>query len=142
MKGIAAFSDELRDGIKGHWSNEKDKGFVSGKEGMMSSVKFGIADAVKHQQIDYAEVNNSKVPWAGSPTQCINYVSCHDNHTLWDKLKISASEYSDEERKRMHLMAQTIVLTSQGIPFLHAGTEFSEQKRESTTPINHLTVSI
>ncbi len=124
----AAFSDEIRDGIKGHWSDEKDKGFVSGKPGLKPSVKFGIAGGIEHDQIDYSRVNNSNFAWAGSTWQCINYVSCHDNHTLIDKLKISSPESSAEELKNMHLLAQSIVLTSQGIPFLHAGTEFFRTK--------------
>jgi pullulanase len=125
----AAFSDEIRDGIKGHWSNEKDKGFVSGKPGLIPSVEFGIVGAVEHPQIDYRLVNNSNIPWAVKPAQCINYVSCHDNHTLIDKLEISCPEYSEELRREMHLLAQSIVLTSQGIPFLHAGTEFFRTKK-------------
>lgn len=125
---ISAFSDEIRDGIKGHWSDEKDKGFVSGKHGMKSSVKFGVVGGVDHPQVDYSRVNNSDFAWAENPWQCINYVSCHDNHTLIDKLEISAGEYPDSVRRKMHMLAQTIVMTSQGIPFLHAGTEFFRTK--------------
>ncbi len=128
IPGISAFSDEIRDGLKGHWSNEKDKGFVSGKAGMKPSVKFGIAGACEHPQIDYSRVNNADFAWAENPRQCINYVSCHDNHTLIDKLDISAGDYGEAKLKEMHLLAQTVVLCSQGIPFLHAGTEFFRTK--------------
>lgn len=128
IPGIAAFSDEIRDGIKGHWSDEKDKGFVSGKKGMIPSVQFGIAGGIEHPQIDYSRVNNSDKAWAENPVQLISYVSCHDNHTLWDKLEISAGEYSEDNRRKMHLLAQSMVLTSQGISFLHAGTEFFRSK--------------
>ncbi|QNL21816.1 type I pullulanase [Hyphobacterium sp. CCMP332] len=128
IPGISAFSDEIRDGLKGHWSEEKDKGFVSGKPGMKASVKFGIAGASEHPQIDYSKVNNSDFAWAENPWQCINYVSCHDNHTLIDKLKISAGNYDEALLKKMHLLAQSVVLSAQGIPFLHAGTEFFRTK--------------
>jgi pullulanase len=126
--GVAAFSDELRDGVKGHWNNLKNKGFVSGAPDLEESVKFGIAAATQHPQVDYSAVNNSKAPWSKSPSQTINYVSCHDNNTLWDKLAISASESNENDRKRMDKMANTIVFTSQGVPFLHAGEEFLRTK--------------
>lgn len=128
IPGISAFSDEIRDGLKGHWSEEMDKGFVSGKTGMKASVKFGIAGACEHAQIDYSKVNNSNFAWADNPCQCINYVSCHDNHTLIDKLKLSAGKYDEEVLKEMHLLALSVILSAQGIPFLHAGTEFFRSK--------------
>lgn len=128
--GVAAFSDDIRDGIKGHWNDLKTKGFVSGEPNMEESVKFGIVAATQHPQIDYNAVNYSKEYWANNPVQTINYVSCHDNNTLWDKLLISSPESSVEERIRMAKLANTIVLTSQGIPFLHAGVEFLRTKLE------------
>ncbi len=124
---VAAFSDDLRDAIKGHWSDEKDKGFVSGKTGMEESIKFGIVGATGHPQIDFNKVNYSSKPWANQPWQSINYVSCHDDHTLWDKLTISTGE-AEAELIKMQLLANTIVLTSQGVPFLHAGSEFLRTK--------------
>ncbi len=128
LYGIAAFSDELRDGIKGEWNNLENKGFVSGEPGMEESIKFGIVAAMQHLQIDYKKVIYTDTFWSKSPLQTINYVSCHDNNTLWDKLLISAPESSREERIRMDKLANTIVLTSQGVPFLHAGVEFLRTK--------------
>jgi len=128
VNGVAAFSDEIRDGIKGHWNNLTTKGFVSGEPNLEESVKFGIVGGTMHPQVNYKLVNNSQAPWANSPTQIINYVSCHDNNTLWDKLLISTPESSVEERIRMDKMANTIVLTAQGIPFLHEGVEFLRTK--------------
>jgi pullulanase len=125
---IAAFSDDLRDGLKGSVFEHKDRGFVSGKKGMEESVKFGIVAATQHPQINYANVNYSKERWAAEPFQCINYPECHDNHTLWDRLLNSNPEATEGDRIKMHKLAQTIVLTSQGIPFLHAGTEFLRTK--------------
>ena len=125
---IAVFSDDIRDGIKGSVFDHHDKGFVSGKKDMEESIKFGIVAATKHPQIDYTKVNYSKAPYAAAPWNTINYASCHDNHTLWDKLTISASDASEKSRVEMQKLALTIVLTSQGIPFLHAGTEFLRSK--------------
>lgn len=128
LQGIAAFSDDLRDGLKGSVFEHKERGFVSGKAGREESIKFGVVAATNHPGVDYGRVNYSKAPWAPQPSQCINYVSCHDNHTLWDRLLISNPEASEAERIRMHTLAQTIVLTSQGVPFLHAGTEMLRTK--------------
>jgi len=128
LKAVAAFSDDMRDGLKGSVFIHEDGGFVSQKAGMKESIKFGIIGSTEHLQVDYDAVNYSDAYWANSPAQCINYVSCHDNHTLFDKLTISRPEASQAEIKKMHMLAQTIVLTSQGVPFLHAGTEFMRTK--------------
>ncbi len=128
LQGVAAFSDDLRDGLKGSVFEHEEKGFVSGKVGREESIKFGIVAATQHPDLTYGRVNYSKAPWAPQPTQCINYVSCHDNHTLWDRLAISNPEAEEAERIRMHTLSQTIVLTSQGVPFLHAGTEMLRTK--------------
>ncbi|MEQ1678268.1 MAG: type I pullulanase, partial [Chitinophagaceae bacterium] len=126
---IAVFSDDLRDGIKGSVFDHKDKGFVSGKPGMEESIKFGIVASCKHPQVDYSKVNYSKAPYSAQPFQTISYCECHDNHVLWDKLGISAKDATEEERVNMHKLALSIVLTSQGISFLHAGTEFLRSKK-------------
>ena len=128
MKDIAAFSDDIRDGIKGSVFEYNQTGFASGNSDAKESVKFGIVGAVDHPQVDYGQVNYSRMPWANEPGQSINYVSCHDNHTLWDKLLISREDASEHQRIEMHKLANTIVLTSQGIPFLHAGVEFLRTK--------------
>jgi len=126
---IAVFSDDIRDGIKGSVFEHEDKGFASGKPGMEESIKFGIAASCKHTQVDYSKVNYSKAPYSKQPYQTISYCECHDNHVLWDKLAISAKSASVEERVNMHKLALSIVLTSQGISFLHAGTEFLRSKQ-------------
>ena len=128
LEHVAAFSDDLRDGLKGSVFEHEQGGFVSQRTGLKESIKFGVVASTEHPQIDYSAVNYSDAPWANSPMQTINYVSCHDNHTLWDKLKLSNPGASEEERIRMHKLALTIVLTSQGVPFLHAGTEFLRTK--------------
>jgi pullulanase len=132
---IAAFSDDLRDGIKGSVFEELEKGYVSGRTGMEESIKFGIVASTEHPQIDYSKVNYSDKAWAKAPTQTISYASAHDNLTLWDKLTITNANDSFEDRKRMNLLSAAIVLTSQGIPFFQAGEELlrSKPKDESGT---------
>lgn len=127
---IAVFSDDIRDGIKGSVFEHKDKGFATGKPGMEESIKFGIVATVKHTQVDYNKVNYSKAAYAKEPYQTVTYAECHDNHVLWDKLAISANNATEPERKEMHKLSLSIVLTSQGISFLHAGTEFLRSKKE------------
>jgi pullulanase len=126
---IAVFSDDIRDGIKGSVFEGEDKGFASGKPGMEESIRFGIVASCKHPQVDYSKVNYSKAPYAAQPYQVITYAECHDNHVLWDKLAISAGNATEQERIKMHKLALSIVLTSQGISFLHAGTEFLRTKK-------------
>ena len=126
---IAVFSDDIRDGIKGSVFEHEDKGFASGKAGMEESIKFGVVASCKHPQVDYSKVNYSKAPYAAQPWNTITYAECHDNHVLWDKLAISAKDASEEDRINMDKLAMSIVLTSQGIPLLHAGTEFLRTKK-------------
>jgi len=128
LQHIAAFSDDLRDGLKGSVFDHHDRGFVSQKSGLKESIKFGIVGSTQHPQLNYGDVNYSDSPWAPQPAQCINYVSCHDNHTLFDKLSISMPDASEAALIKMHKLAQTIVLTSQGVPFIHAGMEMLRTK--------------
>ncbi|MEM1357145.1 MAG: type I pullulanase [Bacteroidota bacterium] len=136
LKTIAAFSDDLRDGLKGSVFTHEEKGFVSGAEGKDMSIRFGIVGATQHPQITYDSVNYSDAPWAPEPSQCVNYVSCHDNHTLWDRLAISNPTDAPSKRETMHRLALGIVLTSQGIPFLHAGSEMCRTKNGNENSYN------
>ena len=129
LHNIAVFSDDIRDGIKGSVFDINDKGFATGKAGMEESIKFGIVAAGEHAQVDYKKVNYSKEPYTAAPSNVITYCECHDNNTLWDKIKLSCPAIPEADRKKMHQLALTIVLTSQGIPFLHAGTEFMRSKQ-------------
>lgn len=129
MSNVAAFSDELRDGLKGSVFEEMDLGFVSGKEDATESVKMGIIGCIEHPQIDNEQVNASKEPWATHPWQSMAYVSCHDNHTLYDKLKISRLDATEEAWIAMDKLANAIVLTSQGTAFIHAGAELLRSKQ-------------
>ncbi|MDO9615594.1 MAG: alpha-amylase family glycosyl hydrolase, partial [Bacteroidota bacterium] len=110
---IAVFNDDFRDGIKGNNFNPRSKGFVSGQTVQEETIKFGITAACFHPQIVYGYVDRSKSPWAKEPWQCVNYASCHDNFTLYDKLVMSSAIASDEDINRMVMMAGALVITSQ-----------------------------
>lgn len=125
---VAAFSDDYRDAVKGHVFKPEEPGFISGKSGLKESVKFGIVASTQHPQVDYTQINYSKAPWAPEPYQTISYAECHDNHCLWDRLRLSAADASETDRIRMHKLAGVMVLTAQGVPFLHAGVEFLRSK--------------
>ena len=129
MPGVAVFSDDIRDAIKGHFSDAKDRGFATGKPGNEETVKIGIVGATAHPQVDYTKGNNSKAPYALNPSQVINYVSCHDDLTLTDKLVKSLPADSEAQRQRAAKLAQTIVFTSQGTPFMFAGEEVFRDKK-------------
>ncbi len=129
LNRIAVFNDDFRDGIKGNTFDAKSTGFVSGQTIQEENIKFGIVGACFHPQIVYGYVERSKSPWAAEPWQSINYASCHDNFTLYDKLVSSCPDASEEEIRRMVMMGGALVLTSQGIPFLHAGVELARTKQ-------------
>lgn len=125
---IAVFSDDMRDAVKGSVFLEKECGFANGGQGKEESIKFGIVASTSHPQIDYTRVNYSKAPWACDPGQTINYVSSHDNHTLWDKIYLTNPYETEEERIKINKLCCAIILTSQGIPFIHAGEEILRTK--------------
>ena len=144
MPGIAAFSDEMRDALRGPWDSNSKAAFLGGVKGNEESIKFGIVGAIQHPGVDYSQMNYSKAPYALEPTQMIAYVSCHDDMCLVDRLKASVKGITADELIRLDLMAQTVVLTSQGVPFLLSGEEMLRDKKgvhnsyESPDSINHL----
>lgn len=125
---IGVFNDNIRDGIKGHVFNNKEKGFVNDQKGFEETIKFGVVAATYHKGIRYSMVANSKDPWANEPYQTINYASAHDNFTLYDKLKVSTDGKSEEDLIQMNKLAAAIIFTSQGIPFIQAGEELARTK--------------
>ena len=153
MPAIAAFSDEIRDALRGPFSDDTVTGWIGGKD-EAESIKFGIAGAIAHPQVDMSKVNYAKEPWALEPVQMISYVSCHDDMCLVDRLKASIpslkssngqlSNSQMEELVRLDLLAQTAVFTSQGVPFMLSGEELLRDKKgvhnsfESPDEINHL----
>ena len=113
VPGFAFFSDTLRDALRGPVSNNNESGYLAGKGGHTSTIR----DAFM-----------GKATWCKSPTQTINYASCHDNMTLYDRLTQSCPESTVEERIRMNNLAAAIYMTSQGVPFIHAGEEMLRSK--------------
>lgn len=133
---IGAFSDDLRDGLKGNVFDDNDDAFLLGRANCEDTIKFGIVASTQHDGIDYSSVNYSKKPWANEPYQTINYASCHDNMTLWDKLNTTGKDLSKSELIDRNKMSAAIVLTSQGIPFMQAGEEFARTKTNEDGTFN------
>ena len=154
MPGIAAFSDEIRDALRGPFSDDKQPAFLGALGGNEESIKYGIAGCIAHPQVDMSKVNYSTTPWALEPTQMISYVSCHDDMCLVDRLRASIGGLNNcqlsilnsqlDELIRLNLLAQTAVFTSQGVPFMLAGEELLRDKQgvhnsfESPDEINHI----
>ncbi|AAK80626.1 pullulanase [Clostridium acetobutylicum] len=125
---IGYFNDVIRDALKGSVFIPKDTGFISGKFNLEKTILYttlGCCLDVK----DYKKIFSS-------PSQSINYVSCHDNNTLYDKLCTSNPHDNDDIRKEKIKLAIGILLTSQGIPFLHCGVEFARTKFGITNSYN------
>ena len=144
MPGIAAFSDEIRDALRGPFDNDKKPGILGGAPNLEESVKFGIVGCIAHPQVNMSKVNYSKKPWAVEPTQMMSYVSCHDDMCLVDRLRASVPGITQDELIRLDLLAQTAVFTSQGVPFMLSGEELLRDKKdvhnsyESPDSINQL----
>ena len=154
MPGIAAFSDEMRDALRGPFSDDTVSGWLgrlnTHKPGQFAgdveveSLKFGIVGGIQHPQVNMKKVNYSQKPWALEPTQMLAYVSCHDDMCLVDRLKASIPKLKEDELIRLDLLAQTAVFTSQGVPFMLSGEELLRTKQgvhnsfESPDSINRL----
>lgn len=128
LKGVAVFSDDIRDGIRGPWWKDDAQGFITGHPGLEESIKFGVVASTQHPQIYYARVNYSNAPYAANPLQTITYVSCHDNPCLWDKILSTCRNCRKQDMLDLQKLANAIVLTSQGVPLLHAGEEIVRTK--------------
>jgi len=129
MPGIAAFCDEMRDGLRGPWDDDKKGAFLAGFPGHEESIKFGIVGAISHPQVKMDEVNYSNKAWAQEPVQMMSYVSCHDDMCLVDRLRTSVTDLKGNDLEKLDMLAQTAVLTSQGIPFIFAGEEVMRDKK-------------
>lgn len=138
LNGIGAFSDDMRDALRGPFSDNTKGAFLAGIPGEEESLKFGIVGGIAHPQVDMSQVNYDKKPWTLEPTQQISYVSCHDDMCLVDRLKASVPGIQDDKKSesermaeliRLDLLAQTAVFTSQGVPFILAGEEMLRDKK-------------
>lgn len=153
LNGIAAFSDDMRDALRGPFSDDHKGALLAGIPGEEESLKFGIVGGIAHPQVDMTKVNYDKKPWTNNPTEQISYVSCHDDMCLVDRLKASIPSLTDKnipekertaELIRIDQLAQTAVFTSQGVPFILCGEEMLRDKKgvhnsyNSPDSINHL----
>lgn len=129
MPGIAAFSDDLRDALRGPFNDDAKGAFLAGIPGEEESIKYGIVGGIAHPQVNMLQVNYDKEPWCLEPTQQISYVSCHDDMCLVDRLRTELPGISDEELIRLDKLAQTVVFTSQGVPFMLSGEELLRDKK-------------
>ncbi|MFL0268553.1 type I pullulanase [Candidatus Clostridium radicumherbarum] len=120
MPHIGHFNDTIRNSVRGSVFIKEEQGFISGKLGLEEKIKECTSGC-----IDYANTGKSLF---NTPDQAINYVSAHDNNTLWDKLNFSNPGADEEALKAMQKLANAIVITSQGIPFIHSGAEFCRTK--------------
>ncbi|WP_461206602.1 type I pullulanase [Clostridium sp. DL1XJH146] len=120
MPYIGFFNDFFRDTVKGNNFVANDKGYSNGKVNQEHNLKNCIVAGVNYFNEQTSRFLKS--------SQSINYLSCHDNHTLWDKFNINSSEYSVDDKKNMMKLSFAILLTSQGVPFIHSGMEFARTK--------------
>lgn len=129
LKGVSVFSDDIRDAVKGHVFYEEVPGFINGGTNMENDIRFCVVGAVEHPQVDYEKYSYTpEGAWAKNPVDSINYVSCHDNLTLWDKNEVLNPNATEEQMLQMNRLAASIVFTSQGVPFFLTGEEFGREK--------------
>jgi pullulanase len=121
MPQIAQFNDKFRDCIKGSSFNLFDKGYALGNDHYTEAANDVITGSIGFTKQEAGVFNE--------PFQSVNYVECHDNHTMWDKLQACLPEVDETLRMKYHRLATGIVLLSQGIPFLHSGQEFFRTKK-------------
>ncbi|MCM1236809.1 MAG: type I pullulanase, partial [Ruminococcus flavefaciens] len=133
--GIAMFNDALRDAVKGSVFDIDEVGFATGANSdSVGKILFGVNGSVGDSSLGTALTS-----WqAYNPTNVINYVSAHDNNTLWDRIcHVYGEEASTLElRLARNRLSAAIVQTSLGIPFMQAGEEMLRQKKNADGSYN------
>lgn len=136
--GIAVFNDVIRDGLKGSVFEKTGKGYINGSaKSTQSKVLFGIRGGQGLSQ-----------GWSVENAMVVNYMSAHDNNTLWDKLLLSNPNNTDEERARMNRLGAAILMISRGTPFWQAGEELlrtkggDENSYQSSDAVNNIDWSV
>lgn len=114
LKEFSFFNDTVRDVLRGSVFNVNETGFISGADWCKPIL---------------SQCFRGNPGWAFIPAQCINYVSCHDNHTLYDRVRISLPENSEDDVLKRNLLAASFVFLSQGVPFFQAGEELLKSKK-------------
>lgn len=120
--GFGYFNDAIRDDIKGSVFGAEEPGYVNGKPSKAGALLASISGAPV---------------WATAPTQTINYASCHDNLSLFDKLQSTCPDASFDDLLKMNSLTAAIVLTSQGVPFFQAGEEILRTKVKADGTFDH-----
>ncbi|QUW22985.1 type I pullulanase [Sporosarcina sp. Marseille-Q4063] len=120
LADIRFFNDYFRDSVKGNLFNADDKGYINGDGRFIERLPNLVSGSV---------LDKFGAPFVSEVNQTINYVECHDNHTLWDRLQLTNPQSSADMKKKMHQLATGITLLSQGVPFLHAGQEWFRSKQ-------------
>ena len=117
---VAVFNDAIRDGLKGSVFDALDKGYINGNPSTANANKvvFGLKGGEK----------TAGIAWTVPDNGVINYMACHDNNTLWDKLLKSNADASDEDRIAMYRLGASVLMISKGIPFFLAGEEMLRTK--------------
>lgn len=118
---VGQFNDWFRDSIKGSTFNLHDRGYILENDHYYEAAKQVIAGSIGIEKSDKGLFQQ--------PDQSVNYIESHDNHTLWDKLKVCEANETDDWLKKRQRLGTAIVLLSQGIPFLHSGQEFFRTKK-------------
>ncbi|RCW76950.1 type I pullulanase [Saliterribacillus persicus] len=121
LEGVSFFNDVFRDHIKGKVFLSSDAGYINGSGKFLELLPQLVTGSCDER---YGH------PLFSTPLQSVNFVECHDNHTLWDRLVLSNHELTEESRKKVHQLATGLTILSQGIPFLHAGQEFFRTKKD------------
>ncbi len=136
--GIAVFNDAIRDGLKGSVFQTTSKGYISGNgAGSFPSVLFGIKGG-----------SGTGASWSVKNSMVVNYMSAHDNNTLWDKLLLSNGDNTVEERLAMNRLGATLLMISKGTVFFQAGEEMlrtkdgDENSYKSSDAINNIDWSV
>ncbi len=125
---VAVFNDAIRDGLKGSVFDPKDTGYATGNASKFNADKviFGLQGGLR----------GNAVPWGVKDAMVVNYVSSHDNNTLWDKLLVSCPDASEEERMSMNRLCAATVMLSRGMPFFLAGEEMLRSKSGDSNSYN------
>ncbi len=125
---IALFNDNLRDAIVGSVFNQRAKGFIEGINSKNIAIERGVVGETKYTPLISG--------FTSQPDETINYVTSHDNYTLWDKISAAEPKWTVEQRKSAQKLANAIILTSQGIPFIAGGVEFARTKNGNGNSYN------
>ena len=116
--GLAVFNDQIRNALCGNVFDGAEKGFATGAWGYIDAIKRAVSGSVDD--------------FTASPRETINYVTCHDNYTLWDKITLSTPDETEADRVKMDELAQAVILTSQGVAFMQGGEEMLRTKGDNS----------